>query len=85
MADIKVRKKDGSLEDWSRYKLLTSISKAGVPSEKAEAITSDVEKWAQASAEDAIVDSSKIRGKIIEILREADSAAAENFETYKKG
>lgn len=84
MADIQVRKKDGSLQDWSHDKLLTSISKAGVPSEKAESLVSDVEKWAQASAEDNIVGSSEIRGRIIEILREADSAAAEKYETHKK-
>lgn len=84
MADIKVQKKDGSLQDWNNDKLLASISKTGVAPETAGAIASDVEKWAQNSAENGVVDSSGIRGKVIAVLKEADPAAAEKFETYKK-
>lgn len=85
MADIQVRKKDGSLENWSYDKLLASITKAGVPLEKAGGIASSVEKMAQGSAENGILNSSEIRGRAIELLREVDSAAAEKYETYKKG
>lgn len=84
MADIQVRKKDGSLQDWSYDKLLASISKTGVAPEKAEGMASNVEKWTQESAENGVIDSSGIRGKVIAVLKEADPAAAEKYETYKK-
>ena len=85
MAEIQVRKKDGSLENWSYDKLLASITKAGVPLEKAKGTASSVEEWAQGSAENGILNSSDIRGKAIELLREVDSEAAEKYETFKKG
>lgn len=82
---IKVQKKDGQLEDFSRSKVVESVIKSGATSEQAENITQKVEGWAQAAAVNGVVKSSDIRSKVLELLRPVNPEAAGKFEAYKKG
>lgn len=84
MSDLKVKKRDGSLEKWNYDKVLLSIGKAMMPIKKAEKIATKVEKWADKEAKKGVVDSVKIRDKIIEFLEEMDPVAAGAYKVYKK-
>lgn len=82
---LKVRKRDGALEDWSFDKALTSISKTGLPIDQAENITVLLEAWLRNHAHNGIVNSVDIRDKIIELLTSQDPVARESYRDYKKG
>lgn len=84
MSDLKVRKRDGKVEIWNYDKVLASIGKSMIPLKKAEAVASAVEKWAEKSAGKGVVSSDEVRDKVIEILKEIDSVAADNYQVYKK-
>lgn len=84
MADLKVRKRDGSLEKWNYDKLLASIGKAGLALENSEKIASFIQQWVKTSAEKGVILSTKIRDKVTEELRKVDPLAADSFESYKK-
>ena len=81
---IKVRKKDGHLEDFNRNKVTGGIIKSGATSEQAENIARQVETWIQGAATDGVVDASSIKGKVLELLRPTNPEAAGKFEAYKK-
>jgi transcriptional regulator NrdR family protein len=84
MDGLKVRKRDGRLQDFDRTKIATSIAKAGGLPEQAEEIAAQVESWVAGVATGRVVDSSAIRAKIIELLRRTNPEAAETFEQYRK-
>ena len=81
---IKVRKKDGRLEDFDRNKVTGGIAKSGATPEQVENIARQVEAWIQGAATDGVVDSNSIKGKVLELLRPANPEAAKTFEAYKK-
>lgn len=82
--EIKVRKKNGSLEDFDRSKVLSRITKSGATSEQAETIAGQVETWTQGAAVNGVIGSKELRTKVLELLKPVNPAAAVNFETYKK-
>lgn len=81
---IKVRKKDGRLEDFDRNKITDGIIKSGATQEQVENIARQVETWIQDAATNGVVDSNSIKGKVLELLRPANREAADKFEAYKK-
>lgn len=85
MAEIKVEKRDGQLEDFDHSKARISIVKAGALPEEAENITTQIETWAQTSAVNGVIKSGDIRAKVLELLRSASPKAAARFEKYRKG
>lgn len=85
MADLKVEKKGGEIEDWSYDKVLLSIGKSMIPLKKAEELARQVEKWANSKAKEGVISSEELREKVIEVLKENDSVAAESYRLYKKG
>ena len=54
-------------------------------SKTAEAVATAVEKWVEKNSGKGEIDSIEIRDKVIEVLKEVDPVAAENFMVYKKG
>jgi transcriptional regulator NrdR family protein len=84
MSEIKVKKRDGNVEEWSYDKILNSIGKSMIPLKKAETVASSVEKWVKETGGKNVVSSTEIRDKIIEILKEVDPVAADNYQVYKK-
>lgn len=85
MAEIKVEKRDGQLEEFDRIKVRTSLVKAGALPEEAENITTQIETWAQTSAVNGVIKSSGLRAKVLELLRSASPKTAVRFEKYRKG
>ncbi len=82
--EIKVRKKDGALEDFERSKISNGLLKAGALPQEAERITTEIENWSRTSAKDGIIASSDIRDKVLELLETANPRAAASFRAYKK-
>lgn len=81
---FKVQKKDGSLEDFDRNKILNGIVKSGAMPEQAESVTKQVESWVQNVVVDGVVKSSDIRTKVLEVLKTVNPQVATSFETYQK-
>lgn len=81
---VKVQKKDGSLEDFDRSKVLNGVIKSGVTPEQAEEVARQVETWAPTTAVNGVLSSMAIRGKVLEVLRSVNPTAAAAFEAYQK-
>jgi transcriptional regulator NrdR family protein len=85
MTELKVKKKNGSVEDFKREKLVNSLKKSGMQSEeKTEKIANTVTNFVKEKAEKGPVETSKIRGKVLEQMRTLNNAAAAKFENYTK-
>lgn len=84
LSQIKVEKKDGSQEPWSRSKLVQGMVKAGSSLDQAEGIANQVEDWALASASDGVVRTGDVRIKVLELLEASNPSAKAAFEAYKK-
>lgn len=84
MAELKVRKRDGRLQDFDRTKIANSIAKAGGLPGQAEEIAVQIENWVAGAATAGVIDSSAIRARAIELLQRTNPQAAETFEQYRK-
>ncbi len=85
MTELKVKKKDGSKEDFKREKLVTSLKKAGMESkENIEKVVTTVTNFVKEKAEKGAVETSRIRGKVLEQMRQLNSQAASKFENFSK-
>jgi len=81
---FKVKKKDGSLQDFDRNKVFESIMRAGATREEAEKIATEVETWLPSVAVSGVIDSQAVRAKIIEILTPLNPTVAGDYQAYKK-
>ncbi len=84
MSELKVIKKDGSLEDFQSAKVSNSVKLAGATPEQAESITAQVGQWALANARDGKISTQDIRGKVIELLKQVNNDAAMNYTSFVK-
>ncbi len=82
--EVKAKKKDGTLEDFDRSKIINGLIKSGVTAQEAESLAGQVETWAQTTAVEGVVETGAVRGEVLRLLRTANPGAAANFETYKK-
>lgn len=80
----KVQKKDGTLEDFSRNKLVSGVMRAGGTAEDAEKVAAAIEAWLPTAAINGIVSSADIRTKGLEVLRTVNPTVAASFESYAK-
>jgi transcriptional regulator NrdR family protein len=81
---FKVQKKDGSLQDFDRNKIVNGVVKAGGSSIDAESVATQVEAWLPTVAANGVVNSMDIRNKGLEILRTVNPTVADSFESYQK-
>ncbi|OGM11009.1 hypothetical protein A2Z22_04055 [Candidatus Woesebacteria bacterium RBG_16_34_12] len=80
----KVQKKDGAEEDFDRNKIISGVMGAGGSAEDAEKVATEVETWLPGVAVDNVVNSSDIRTKGLEVLKNVNPEVAAKFESYKK-
>lgn len=80
----KVQKKDGTLEDFDRNKILNGVVKAGGSPEDAQKVLAEVEAWLPSAAKNGVVRSSDIRTKGLAVLSTVSPEVAKEFEAYKK-
>ncbi len=81
---FKVQKKDGTLEDFDRSRIIAGIMKAGGTAEEAEKVASAIEAWLPTAVVDGIVQSNAIRVKGLEVMQTVNPVVAATFESYKK-
>jgi len=79
----KFMKKDGSLEDFDRNKIVAGIVNAGGTGEDAEKAAAAVEAGLPADAS-VPVKYQDVRAKVLEVLGTVNPAAAAGFEAYQK-
>lgn len=78
---VKVVKRDGSVEEFAREKLVTSLLKAGSDLRTARELADRVEEHFAGRDE---VKSEEIRSKVLELLREKDVKLYENWIVYDR-
>lgn len=81
---FKVQKKDGTLEDFDRSKIINGVVKAGGSAEDGEKVAVAVEAWLPTAAVAGTVQAMAIRDKGLAVLRAVNPTAAASFEAYKK-
>jgi len=84
MAELKIKKKDGRIEDYNEEKVRKSLIKAGTSENDAKTIASKTTEWVREKAKQGAVETSKIRGKVLEQLRTVNNQIAEKFRTFVK-
>lgn len=80
----KVQKKDGSLQDFDRAKIVGGVVSAGGSAEDAERVATEVEAWLATAAVNGVVNSADLRNKGLEVLRTVNPTVAASYEAYKK-
>jgi len=78
---MKVRKKNGSEEEFIREKIVVAIVKAGGSLENARAIAKEVENTF--AARDAVT-TDEIKREVLNRLKDRDIKAYQNWLSYKK-
>ena len=81
---IRVRKKDGSVEDWNYEKAVSSMVNAGIPLNIAENVLIFLEAWARVHNENGIVNTSDIHLRVVELLKNIDESASSRYDSFKK-
>lgn len=79
-----VAKKDGSLEDFDRQKIIDGVIRAGASPEDAEKVADAIEAWLPEAAENNTVNSTDIRTKGLEVLSTVNPEIAAQFKSFKK-
>ena len=82
--ELKVKKRGGGTEEWNHDKLLASINKAGVPIAEAEKMAKSIKTWAEENADGGVVDSVKLRDRVIENMKDDYPAESDSYQAYKK-
>ncbi len=80
---LQIQKQDGSLQDYDRRKLLTSLIRAQATPEQAMQVTTEIESWLIAQ-NTPMVKSDDIKSRILEDLNKVNPDAAHAYEAYKK-
>lgn len=81
---FKVLKRNGSLQDFNKGKIVDVVVHAGASYEDAVSVANSVEAWLPSVSSDNVIDHNRIRAKVLDLLSEIDSQLVENFEGYKK-
>jgi len=84
MGNLKVQKKDGSMEDFDRAKIKNGILSSGATEQEAEGITAQIENWAPTVASNGVIRALDIKTKLLDLLSGVNPVAKTTFETYKK-
>lgn len=80
---IKVLKRDGSVEEFKTEKIVRVAEAAGVKAQKAEALAGKVAGWVKSSGENPI-SSFKIRDKVVEEMEKVNQYTAGLYKWYEK-
>ena len=81
---FKVQKKDGTIEDFDRSKIVNGVVKAGCTPEEAERVAAEIEVWLPTVAVDGVVQSTDLRTKGLEVMRVVNPTCVATYESYQK-
>lgn len=81
---LTVNKRDGDREPFNIDKLINSMTKAGVPLDKAEELSSGIVSWVEENKANDMISSASIREQVIQALRNDFPLEADNYESHSK-
>ena len=81
---FKVLKRDGSIQDFDRYKIINGVMKSGATQEVADAVALDVEAAFADKTDTDQVSYVDIRTKVLESLEQRDPTSGQTFAAYHK-
>lgn len=81
--DIKVVKRDGTLEDYDEGKIKTVVNTAGLDSHQSEALAITVTEWVKSLGKPQ-VSSLEIRDKVLEELKAYSENVSNLFDWYER-
>jgi len=79
-----VRKRDSSLEEYDRNKIIASIMHAGGTREEADKVASEIDTWLPNVSVNSVIDSADIRTKILGLLGIINPVACNDYAGYVK-
>lgn len=79
----KVQKKDGTLEDFDRSKIVNGLVKAGASTEEAEKVAAEIDTWLPTAAADGVVNSLDIRVKGLDVLKLVNPEVAAKYDGFQ--
>jgi transcriptional regulator NrdR family protein len=79
----KIKKRNGSLENYDRTKLLLSMVRAQATPEQAEQALTQIEAWLTQQKVEFIA-TGDIHSKVTEVLKGISPQAATDYEIYRK-
>jgi ATP cone domain. len=82
--DIKIIKRDKTIEEWSSDKLLSSLLSAGVALSEAKAIEQQIELYILKLQNGKPIESSKIKSIVAKFLENDYPAEASQYSNFKK-
>jgi len=82
---LKVEKRDGSLQDFDRAKIIAGVLKSGATEEQAEEVTGIIDSWILTVAnEQDVLASNTIHAKVLELLKRVNPAASITYQAFRK-
>lgn len=83
MTGVVIHKRDGSSEEFDRFKLFNSLVGATVKPQQAEEVTAEIESWLLHSPLPTMT-VGKIKEKVIELLTPLNPQAAALYEEFDR-
>ena len=84
MAELRVLKTTGKIEDFQCTKIINGILKAGGTSDQAEEISHKITDWIVQQRSPKPTKTTEIREKVLQLLKEVNPQAGETFVNYRK-
>ena len=81
---LKVQKRDGSLQDFDRRKVIVGALKAGATNGEAEKLADEIESWLASASVYGVIKSQAIRTKGLQLLKTINPTVGASFEFYHK-
>ncbi|MBI3485920.1 hypothetical protein HY025_03140 [Candidatus Daviesbacteria bacterium] len=81
---LKVQKRDGTLEDFDKRKVVIGVLKAGATNAEAEKLASEIEAYCHNIAIHGAIKSQEIRTRVLETLKTSNPTLGGSFEFYRK-
>ena len=82
---LKVEKRNGSMQDFDRAKIIAGILKSGATQEQAEEITGIIDSWILTVVNDQdVLASNTIHAKVLELLKRVNPAASVTYQAFRK-
>ena len=84
MAELKVLKTTGKIEDFQSTKIINGILKAGGTPQEAEDISHKITDWIVQRKSSEPTKTTEIKEKVLQLLKEVNPKAGETFKSYRK-
>ena len=80
---MKIKKREGDLQDFDRTKVYRSVLAAGASQEETNVITDQVQNWIE-SLNEEVISTETIKNKVIVLLEAQNPVVAQTYQNYKK-